>query len=380
MAKNYAATLKIELLEECNAMLKHALSGGKKVPAKAVMAFEIIAEKEQENITAEDVQTMAEVHNVLSGIVAPAKPRTLLIMERTKQNSGFWSFLGPVPLIRQLVLAAIFSMVALICLSIFPQVDAETLHKGLLKNQGWSLLLNLLFLLSAAGVGASFSALYKANDYVADGTFDPKYQASYWARLVLGLVAGILMAELLPIPEQALKNGEAGGFMQEDLFKPLMAILGGFSATAVYRILNMLVETVESLVRDKAKGAIAANQRETQAKFAEQDAQNRIDIATKLADMNQQLTSSGASPEVITQMQNMMNDLLPTADNPFKDSAYDFQSNKPEPKPEPAPQTPSNQFSSGYTDTSATPDSGDDGGGNAGNVGGTGGTGGTPLP
>jgi hypothetical protein len=37
-----------------------------------------------------------------------------------------------------------------------------------------------------AGLGACFAALFLANRYIAEGTFDPKYESSYWIRFILG--------------------------------------------------------------------------------------------------------------------------------------------------------------------------------------------------
>jgi len=57
----------------------------------------------------------------------------------------------------------------------FPKVNGSPDGFSLLKNSGMDLLLNELFLLSAAGIGASFSNLFQANLFVRNGTFDPVY-------------------------------------------------------------------------------------------------------------------------------------------------------------------------------------------------------------
>lgn len=69
--------------------------------------------------------------------------------------------------------------------------------------------------------------------------FDPKYEPSYWIRLLVGIMAGLILASLIPVDPDAL-NG---------LGHPTLSLLGGFSASLVYRILNLLVSFVEDIVK-----------------------------------------------------------------------------------------------------------------------------------
>lgn len=57
---------------------------------------------------------------------------------------------------------------------------------------------SIKYYLAAAGLGVSFAALYKANTFIANGTFDPTYHASYWIRFFLGLIAGLILAIMVP--------------------------------------------------------------------------------------------------------------------------------------------------------------------------------------
>jgi hypothetical protein len=52
-------------------------------------------------------------------------------------------------------------------------------------------------------------------------------------------MAGLILASLIPLDPAAL-NG---------LGKPTLSLLGGFSASLVYRILNLLVGMVEDIVK-----------------------------------------------------------------------------------------------------------------------------------
>jgi len=50
-----------------------------------------------------------------------------------------------------------------------------------------------LGLLGAAGLGASFYALYTASTYFRKGTFDPQHNQIYLVRLGLGICAGVIL-------------------------------------------------------------------------------------------------------------------------------------------------------------------------------------------
>lgn len=68
--------------------------------------------------------------------------------------------------------------------------------------------------------------------------FRLKFTSSYWTRFVLGLIAGLVLSELVPI----------GGEGWKELTKPTLAILGGFSVDIVHKVLARIVNTVEILI------------------------------------------------------------------------------------------------------------------------------------
>jgi hypothetical protein len=78
------------------------------------------------------------------------------------------------------MIVGLISLMMFIGIALFAEVNSA--GGNILQSNGWALLLNLLFYISAARLGASFSGLYKANSYITNGTFDPIYQASYWIR------------------------------------------------------------------------------------------------------------------------------------------------------------------------------------------------------
>jgi hypothetical protein len=98
------------------------------------------------------------------------------------------------------------------------------------------LLLRELFLLCAAGLGACLTALYRASREVSRGTYDPEFDHTFLQRVVLGMATGLIVAELLPI-------GDGGS----PLVLPAVALVGGFAASVVQRLLSRIVAALEAL-------------------------------------------------------------------------------------------------------------------------------------
>jgi len=254
------------------------------------------------------VRLLATIHDQLARIVAPATPRTIHLLAMESAKGGLWHFLGPVPLVRRMMLAAIICLFAIVGLSLSDQVNTANIGKEWLVLSGQVLLFNLLFLIAAAGLGASFQALFQANRYVVNGTFDPKYESSYWIRFVLGLIAGLLLAELVPLGtgEATESNGIMGG-----LGKPALAILGGFSAALIYRVVNRLITAVESLVRGETMDIIATREQAIRVRASEEIGRNRLKLAGNLMSLQQQI-GTGASPEQLNRkIGQLLGELMP---------------------------------------------------------------------
>lgn len=242
IATNVASNpIRHRLVQENLAMIKYLASEGKSIPKLA----EKILDSEDENLN-DDCLTGNEIlllHKQLSNKIQPAKPKTILLLYMESKKGKWHNFLGPVSLVRSLMATTLFSLIVFIGVGLSPQVDAQHLSEGILKNSGISLLLNIIFILSAATLGGCFSGLFQINKFINNGTYDPKYESSYWIRLLLGLIAGLMLAVIIPVSA----NIEFGDGKSTQLTIPLLAMLGGFSATLAYRILTRIVWAVESL-------------------------------------------------------------------------------------------------------------------------------------
>lgn len=292
-------SIREHLLHDCEAMLRYALDSGLAVPPRMV---ETISSQKSENTpdasSGWDIKPLTLIHQRLAQIVAPAKPRTIHLLET--EGIGFWSFLGPVKLVRKLMIITFLCLAGFILLSLSSEVDGT--GGDFMTNSGISLLINELFLISAAGLGASFAALYKANNYISIGTYDPKYESSYWVRFILGLIAGLILAELIDF-----NTGDA-------MTRPTLALLGGFSADAVHRILSRMVDTVESLVRGDTQDIIASREQAVRAGFEEQSTQDRLKMAAGLMRIRQQVDAGTSPVELSQKLECLLGEMMPMVD------------------------------------------------------------------
>jgi len=318
-----ARPLALQVFNECDAMVRFALASGLKIPvhfAEHLASLELGREARQELHKIDQdswarpreipqISVLGPIHQTLTKLVAPATPRGILLL--SQQEESFWRFLGPIPMIRQLIAMAIVSLLLFVSVSLSEFVNTTEMAKSLLSHYGWELLINEVFLLTAAAMGASFAGLYQANKNCVEGKYDPRYDSSYWVRFVLGLIAGLTLAELISVTPDSNENLPLGS-----LSKPLLAMLGGFSSDLVYRLLSRLVETVESLVRGGTRELIQQRAQYAREKAAASLEGDRLKLASGLMELDRQV-NKGASVETLSaELARVMDQLMAGGDLP----------------------------------------------------------------
>jgi hypothetical protein len=297
----------LQLWKEAQAMVEYALDAGLKVPPRflgtieefkdsgwlspPVMGSSLTSSNTNESRPAgggnkeiKDRQVLYQlvrVHNQLAEIVLPATPTSILYLAEERGRGKWLPALFPrsLSITRSMAIFGVLSLIIFCVLLAFPNTFGD--EKGQLSP-----FFDVLRSLVAAALGASFLQLYQANTYIVARTFDPKYMSSYYFRFILGLMAGIIIAYLVPGLEGA---GPGGGFT-----KPILALLGGFSASLVYRILFRLVDAAESIVRGETKDLVDAQVQQEKARLTEQATRDRLQVAGEVVELRQQLASGDA--------------------------------------------------------------------------------------
>lgn len=159
-------------------MADYAYSAGFQVPGKILQSlnelakyfptcpetvgsgYKVAPETKEINVVSQPVITvdlakkMSNIHNKLSEIVTPARPGTLFLFAQERRKFKRWYIWGPVPLIRYMVFLAIFSLITFIALGVaLSNYVPDISNRSMFELDGWALILNLVFLLTAASSG-----------------------------------------------------------------------------------------------------------------------------------------------------------------------------------------------------------------------------------
>ena len=332
-----------QLVHESVAMAQYALASGMNVSPAAVATLEQARDAPAD--APADIAAIVRVHDQLSKQVAPATPRALLLLgpDHAATRGGVKAMLGSVGLVRRMMIAAIAAMVLYIVVGLSPYVDDSV--RTVQNSSGIKLLLNEMAWLSAAAMGASFAVLMQVSGYVVKRNYDPRYEPSYWIKFFLGVMSGFILVQLMPLAKLAGTGGELSQLM--------LALVGGFSASAVFRILNRLVETVESLFRGDVKEEIARREADARSRGAEETSQVKMGFAAQVVRLQQDV-ANGADPAALTaRLREMVTALVPDsavesveAPAPVPEGTIALpgvavvgapSDPDPEPEPEPAP-------------------------------------------
>ncbi len=290
------ADLSSQIREECLAMARYALSTGMEGLEPQMMADLGIAppahgaEEGAPTPRLPDPKRMAEIHNTLAKIVQPARPGTIVLVSRATSKAGTKGVVILPFVLRMLEVAVLFTILFVGFRLLVFMADKEMVGGNLYTQRLAGMAsCDVINYLIAAALGASLAALFEANTYTENLTFDPKYESSYWIRFVVGIISGLVFATLL---------GEESSAGQESLFSPdLVALLGGFSSKAVYAILNRLVATLETMVVGNA-----------QARQEAQAGKEKIRLAQGLMELRKQMGEM--PPEAMDKMDKMLGGLF----------------------------------------------------------------------
>ena len=239
------------MIQEVEAMLIFATANGIGVPVDLVAAAGRALGNTAPAIGDDRLTLLAKAHLDLTMLIAPARAGTVLLLIDDRRRHPFVSTFGAVPMARWMLGIAVLSFLAFLVSALPHAVNSENLAKGLLNLGGSQLLLNELFLAAAAGVGASLANLKRLGQYISACTYSQRYDGSYWTRLVMGLISGLVLSQLL-FSGLAAAGAPLPGSGEDNLFlslgQPALALFGGFSAELVHDILSHFIDTIGTLL------------------------------------------------------------------------------------------------------------------------------------
>tara|TARA_R110002073_G_scaffold123234_1_gene266722 strand:+ start:16997 stop:17773 length:777 start_codon:yes stop_codon:yes gene_type:complete len=186
------------------------------------------------------VDDLINAHNLLCKNVAPATPKSIEYTKKMHQEGSTKSVFNKVPLTRNLMILALVFLAMFVGTVMSPDVSNDSLDKGILGSDGIPLLLNLGYLGAVSGLGVLFYLLKDVSSAIKKGTLVPEDSISYMAQILLGIIAGLLMSEILSL---YLTNPD-----EVNLFnKSILALIGGFSSDAIFSILQGLINKIKGI-------------------------------------------------------------------------------------------------------------------------------------
>jgi len=218
-----------ELSKEINNMLSYAIYNGITINTEVNTLIQ--------NSSVDD---LINAHNLLCKNVAPATPKSIEYTRSIHNQGKGKSIFRKLPVVRNLILLALVFLAAFVLTGLSPEVNNDSLDKGILNNNGLSLLLNLGFLSAVSGLGVLFYLLKSVSTAVKNGTLVQEDTIYYAALIVLGIIAGLIISEIITFNKTNPEN--------VNLFnKSLLALIGGFSSDAIFSILQGIIDKIKAL-------------------------------------------------------------------------------------------------------------------------------------
>ncbi|OUR99072.1 hypothetical protein A9Q86_13500 [Flavobacteriales bacterium 33_180_T64] len=218
-----------ELSYEINSMLSFAIYNGITINTEINTLIQ--------NSSVDD---LINAHNLLCKNVAPATPKSIQYTKKLYQDSKGKSVLSKLPLVRNLIILALLFLTIYIVTGLSTEVNNDSLDKGIMNNNGLPLLLNIGYLASISGLGVLFYLLKNVSRSIRKGMLVPEESIEYMAQIVLGIIAGLILSEILSVYITNPNN--------VNLFnKSILALIGGFSSDAIFTILQGVIDRIKSI-------------------------------------------------------------------------------------------------------------------------------------
>jgi hypothetical protein len=220
--------LMVQIKDELENMLSFGMRNGK-----------VINTELNPLIESDNLDDLITAHNILTKNIAPATPKSIKYLKKLNHRESNGAVFSKLPIIRNLIMLALFFLALFIGTSLSDQVDKASLAKGVLANDGMSLLLNLLFICATSGLGVVFYLLKSVSEGIQKGTLMPEQSIYYVGLIVLGIMSGLILSEIV----STYNNGESLTIFNSCV----LALVGGFSSDAIFSILQGIINKIKAV-------------------------------------------------------------------------------------------------------------------------------------
>ena len=280
-----------DLINEIRALVAYLLQSGVKLPPELGDKIEKINQAIGGQVS---VSELIDVYGELSDLIKPAIPRGIY----SKRSDSFSKTQQSPPIVWEMLGVSVFSLLLLILLGGSGYVTPQNIDANPLESEGFVSYMPSLYILISAALGAAFNNLNSMYSYIVAGVYDPKYVSSYWVRLVLGIVAGYIIAQLVDLDIDGIYD------------KTLLAILGGYSVEVVIWALGRFVETLKTLIQGSQGFTAEKYQQELNTELSAYKIKNSAKLSGQLLETKAKLKDQGASDEMIAELDSIIADVV----------------------------------------------------------------------
>jgi hypothetical protein len=211
-------------------MLAFALNKGIQLPANLAQA---------NGVQLSDESSLIATYNSFSTAIAPATLESIKYIDSRILSGGTAPKWFMIPIFTKCITIAIIALIALISVSLLPEVNQANQLKGVLESSGLVLLYNLIFVCSAALLGVMFYLLKTVTDKIKDHSLTPIDGIEVNAHIIIGVISGFIIAELFNFNIDTLSQ-------YVEIRKMTLALLGGFSADAIFSVLKGIINKTKA--------------------------------------------------------------------------------------------------------------------------------------
>jgi hypothetical protein len=234
---------------------------------------------------------LPEMFNELTTLCAPSTPCTL---ENTIPTHKIFFFFG------QKTILFLRDLGTLSLLFLFSYSLLTWWYTNFVNQMVFEALL-----VCAAGTGACFYSLNSAKRFVVSRTFDDKYIPHYYNRIIIGVIAGSILANFIDL---STITGTGSGKSISQLTPSLIALLGGFSSDFVVRLLNRLLAMIQTLIEGDAREIIENKAEQIKLQAETSRIKQNLENITKLKSLmdNSEIKSNKEACKAIDELINKM--------------------------------------------------------------------------
>ncbi|AUI60070.1 hypothetical protein [Amycolatopsis sp. BJA-103] len=286
---------RLTVLDQCLAMIRYGTKSGLSLPADAVDIVDVARREADPQFddtlyTPLPLSKLTEAHKQLVAAVAPANPNTIELLA-DEEAHGVRRYFGATRYARSLAFLAMALFTTFVVLQIWR------------TSSGAPLWLDILVTALASVIGGIFYVMFALSRQLSRGSFERGLEGRYTNLIILGGLAGTALAFLIVEPVATTANAPASTSVSVLLTRPLLALLGGFSARAVYRILERLVSTVEALIKGSGDELVAAQELAAKARATAEIFDHKTETVTDLLRVTRGIAAGSTTDQIRSELE-----------------------------------------------------------------------------